>query len=496
MLHNTLHRPQYTVLRNGIYHLRVRVPAACRGITTRRELTFSLKTDSYREACRIVSSKLHTILRIKNMSPQSSLPELQALYNELTDFSRIDARGAWPATHPEVDGASTLANEARESLSEGGGKMDFGGWTTAQPIPATTNADRNRAFEWLFLFLMEARAERMVNGRSDEFFTWMDKAGRVMEGTQEAPLLLSKAWADFKASRSWTDKKARENNRFFEFMFVKWGDIDVKLVTKQMVRNLLNDFSQMPVAIRAPYKSMSIAELAALEVDEEQYVSGKTVKGLLEIVQGLFSSYLTGEMDVLPKSPTEGVTWKYETVTYGHYSDSEIQAFEQAAIAETVPWKKWGLLVGIYSGMRMSEVSAVLAAGVNSADGVHYFDILNGKTEAAKRKVPVHSRLIELGLLEAGLIIVPTITSLTGYTKALRDSLGIPEKDGDGLRRVYHSLRHTFITKAIYGGNEQAIVQALVGHAKKAGITDRYIHNAPLSTLKAVVESVKFGRGQ
>lgn len=39
----------------------------------------------------------------------------------------------------------------------------------------------------------------------------------------------------------------------------------------------------------------------------------------------------------------------------------------------------------------------------------------------------------------------------------------------------FHSLRHTFVTRAIEAGVPAAIVRALVGHAT-AAMTDRYTH--------------------
>jgi integrase len=39
----------------------------------------------------------------------------------------------------------------------------------------------------------------------------------------------------------------------------------------------------------------------------------------------------------------------------------------------------------------------------------------------------------------------------------------------------FHSLRHTFVTRAIEAGVPAAIVRALVGHAT-AAMTDRYSH--------------------
>lgn len=48
----------------------------------------------------------------------------------------------------------------------------------------------------------------------------------------------------------------------------------------------------------------------------------------------------------------------------------------------------------------------------------------------------------------------------------------------------FHSLRHTFVTRAIEAGVPAPIVRALVGHAS-AAMTDRYSHVGSAAVLEA-----------
>lgn len=63
-----------------------------------------------------------------------------------------------------------------------------------------------------------------------------------------------------------------------------------------------------------------------------------------------------------------------------------------------------------------------------------------------------------------------------------------------GERVVFHSVRHTFITKARSQGTSTVLVQQVIGHEKSgAGMTDRYTHNYQLKDLLPVVDAVSFG---
>lgn len=70
--------------------------------------------------------------------------------------------------------------------------------------------------------------------------------------------------------------------------------------------------------------------------------------------------------------------------------------------------KYWSTLLFLYTGARRNEIAALTPYDVkqDEASNIWYFDITDEeetkrlKTVAAKRFVPVHSKLIEYGFLE------------------------------------------------------------------------------------------------
>lgn len=491
----------YTQRRNSIFYFRLRVPKSCRGLTSQTEISTSLRTDSPSIACAMVASKLPLIQRLKRMNDKNTTHnELRDLFNELTDFSSIDEKGRHSATDEKVVGASALVDMLRDSLSEGGGKSGIGDYTKTQPD--LNNIVAYRDFEWLALQLLEARKERMLNGRGEGFRQWMDAAKTTLDEAatvelEAAPALtLKDAWDGFVKSRKWNAGVLRDNTRSYEFLVAKWGEgLDVASITRRMVNEVLKDYANMPKGNLKPYNKMTVAERASVpwdDIEEEDTIASKTVKELLKLLQAFLSAYLTNEQEVFTVAPTSNVKVDVEKNRYGIYTDAELKQFEQAALAEKEPWRKWGLLVGIYSGMRAGEVLKVLGDGPRESEGVHYFRMVDGKTTAATRNIPIHSKLIELGILDAGSVEFPSVKSLTNYTNSLRDKLGIAPRDVNDNRRVYHSFRHSFITKVRYKGGIEVVVKRLVGHKLGGSITDNYTHEASLAELKECVEKMAF----
>lgn len=135
--------------------------------------------------------------------------------------------------------------------------------------------------------------------------------------------------------------------------------------------------------------------------------------------------------------------------------------------------KYWLPLVALHSGMRVEEIAKLKKADVREIDGVWCFDVYETKTEAGDRHVPVHPRLIALGLLEYqqgvdGARLWPDLQTgsegkfsqyFVQWWAGFRHLIGI---DRDGL--VFHSFRHTFSGALQQAGVQEALVALLMGH--------------------------------
>lgn len=319
----------------------------------------------------------------------------------------------------------------------------------------------------------------------------------------EPAMTLQEAWDGFLVFKSdWDPKIRQENEKYFEVIREVLGaDTQVNKITRRDIKSLLEAVAELPRQNKKPYNKMTVRECLDLDdVPEADLVSPRTVNGYLKLCQGLFSTYLTGEMDVLASSPTLNVRYEAHSKSYGDYSKTEMRRLV-AHFKTLSGWKKWIPLLLAYTGARRAEIAKLKRSDVRLDDDSqrYYIMIDDTKTEAGTRQVPLSLHLLDLGFLEyvegfsAGDSLFPDLTNfnqITHFFHDIREALEIPYLNDYGARRIVHSLRHTFITEA-RKTNELTPVQKVVGHEHSGeGQTQRYTHKFTVSNLLPVVDSI------
>lgn len=72
-------------------------------------------------------------------------------------------------------------------------------------------------------------------------------------------------------------------------------------------------------------------------------------------------------------------------------------------LAERQEARYWAPLIGLYTGMRLGEIAQLRGNDFKESAGIVFIDLMedgerNLKSEAGERQIPLHPRLIELGL--------------------------------------------------------------------------------------------------
>ena len=175
-------------------------------------------------------------------------------------------------------------------------------------------------------------------------------------------------------------------------------------------------------------------------------------------------------------------------------------------------YQKWGPLIGLYTGARLGEIAQLRLDDIKQHEGIWCFDLNEEdgkqlKTAGSKRLVPVHSQLIEQGLLEHVEVmreqgrekLFPEFAYCpkNGWGRNLGQwfnnrflvALGIKTKE-----LVFHSLRHTMITRLSQSDVPEPVVKALVGHAQEGVTQQHYFREGyKLSQLRDAIEAFKPG---
>ena len=301
--------------------------------------------------------------------------------------------------------------------------------------------------------------------------------------------------------RNWTKSISMANERYMEVLLTVLGaETDVTVITKQDIKQVMEVVENLPKRVVQPYRSMSIQQLIECDdVTPDELVGVEAIHKHLKIYKSLFKTFLTEGKDILPKSPTDGVVAAPSKARFGAYSTAEMKKFVGWALKQPDNWQKLITLLLAYTGARRGEIGKLEKSQIKFDEDSQrdYFLIAEGgqgKTENATRQVVIHPKLIQWEFMEyvdrqwkERIFSEVAGTNMTKIGKVfadLRDQLGIPYLDDYGQRRLLHSIRHSVCSSAMAGWVKNILhLQQTVGHEKSGGITKRYLHTFPLSSV-------------
>ncbi|MDR0172921.1 tyrosine-type recombinase/integrase, partial [Enterobacter sichuanensis] len=326
----------------------------------------------------------------------------------------------------------------------------------------------------------------------------------------EKVLTLSDAWAMYKAEkgRNWTKSISMANERYMVVQLtVVGGETDETVITKQDIKQVMEVVENLPKRVVQPYRLMSIQQLIEYDdVPPDELVGVEAIHKHLKLYKSLFKTFLTEGKDILPKSPTDGVVAAPSKARSGAYSTADMQKFVGWALKQPDNWQKWITLLLAYTGARRGEIGKLEKSQIKfDEDSQRYYFLIaeggQGKTENVTTQVVIHPKLIEWGFMEyvdrqwkERIFSEVAGTNMTKIGKVfadLRDQLGIPYLDDYGQRRLLHSIRHSVCSSAMAGWAKNILhLQQIVGHEKSGGITKRYLHTFPLSSVSYVIDGI------
>jgi len=157
------------------------------------------------------------------------------------------------------------------------------------------------------------------------------------------------------------------------------------------------------------------------------------------------------------------------------------------------------MLVAMFSGMRLGEIASLTWGQVRESGGVTFFQVMDAKTTAGVRQVPVHPRLAWLILRKSGdadARIWPGFNPEGPGKKAGADAgkefsrfklaLGFTDR-----RKVFHSFRKNVVGQMEAKSVPQSEVAQLVGHER--GFTYKvYGGGVPLQRLAEIVALIDY----
>jgi integrase len=205
---------------------------------------------------------------------------------------------------------------------------------------------------------------------------------------------------------------------------------------------------------------------------------------------------------LITENPFEGlkVIEKKKNISDGRKAYTPAQLKELFKLADSYGNKDrryWLIMIGRYTGARMNEICQLKPQDI-TAEVIHIRGAVL-KTSNAKRSIPTHPKLIELGLLDwvgkcAGNRLFHQWNVVRGsYSHAASRwfSRNNPSKSsviGEKAEVDFHSLRHTVATELKNAGVSSQYAAQILGHSNGNITYDRYGKDV---NYKVLVNAIK-----
>lgn len=183
------------------------------------------------------------------------------------------------------------------------------------------------------------------------------------------------------------------------------------------------------------------------------------------------------------------------------FTPSEVVTLLRAAEAKDDPQLADLIRLGMWTGARLEELCALKVAQVGNG----FFEVVDAKSKAGWRRVPVHpklaptlARLVEIST-KAGDEYVLAGLSRNKYgdrSNAIGKRFGrLKDEAGFGPQHVFHSIRHTVATQWKSARVDVSIAADILGHEHDGMTFGQYGDVAYWKTLVDVVELLDYPEG-
>jgi integrase len=507
--------------RGKTHYLRYRIPVRIQALGYPKEVVKSLKTQDYLFAQNLVLPKIPIMQRIA-MSTDTAL--LKSLFDELSDFSftdrldKYEREGVSDSIYNEVDHIRDCMEDGCQPLHPDF-PSDIAKLTSHQePLKTIVSEGQGELYK-LLLTLIEAHAANAASGRSEGFYGLLDRAKSIAVPVSTGPVVsdsisFSALYAEFlkyKVERGNLSQKIQDSyGRYFKTLSEIVEDKPCNKFTKKDVRDALLAYSDLPLRNKNPYRDMSIRELLDFEAPSEDLVSTRTVTDVRKLFQGIFRFAI--DNGYLKESPARDLNLKFlsdEKRSYAPYSDPEVLTILSAVQAETKkPYKRWLPLLAAYTGARRGELVQLRKQDIkqDAASARWYLEITDQagsvKNNQSNRCVPLHADVVKAGFLTfvnqsvSDKLFDVEPNRVTNWFRGFRRGLGISDYDQNGCKKVFHSFRHTVITRLKAANVNDSLQKAVVGHEIDDNsinqTTYTHLDTMPLSAFLPVIDALGY----
>ncbi|WP_253279641.1 site-specific integrase [Loktanella sp. 3ANDIMAR09] len=315
-------------------------------------------------------------------------------------------------------------------------------------------------------------------------------------------------------SRQWAGKTIGQNRAYLNILVEYFGpDRMLVTITKQDASEVKKVLQALPSSRNTKPALKDLPLMEAVKVTGHKVISPKTINSHIQMFASFFDwaeRHGHGPQKLFEKMKVAKAR-NAETTVKPYTEEQTALIFNELTDNLSVLVKKdshkWGTLLGLFTGARLNEICQLDIADIQQEGDTWFLNITDEgdanksvKAAASRRRVPLHSDLIRLGFLDFvesrkhGKRLFPDYShNVNGgygrnlgrwYNESFLPKLGIKKP---GI--VFHSLRHTMVTRLGQANVAEPIYQCIVGHAR-AGVTQQvYLREG--FTLRQLSEAIE-----
>ncbi len=298
-------------------------------------------------------------------------------------------------------------------------------------------------------------------------------------------------------SRQWADKTIGQNRSYLNILIEFFGpDRLLATITKQDASEVKKVLQELPASRNTKPKLKAIPLMQVINEPGHKKIAAKTINSHIQMFKMFFdwaerhghAPHTLFEGMKVAKEKDAETTVKPYTAEQTAIIFTELTENSSGLVRKDS--HKWGVLLGLFTGARLNEICQLDIADIQQEGDQWYLNITDDgddhksvKASASRRKVPLHSELVRLGFLDFvnsrrnGKRLFPEFSyNVNGgygrnlgrwYNESFLPKLGLKKP---GI--VFHSLRHTMVTRLGRADVPEPIYQCIVGHARE-GVTQQ-----------------------
>ena len=297
------------------------------------------------------------------------------------------------------------------------------------------------------------------------------------------------------------------------------GDKELHTITAQDCLHYRDTLAKLPAHMTKRYPGKAVVRVLAETEGKEgvERLSLQTINQDLTHLRHFFGWAIAKPRHYITENPVEGLFYEaVESKQYETFTDEEVnRIFTSKEYTVQLSKKQYGRywlpLILLYSGARREEIANLAIADVKTEQGLHYFDIAPDaargrrlKNKASKRRVPIHSHLVELGLLHyvkqrratGEQLLFSKLRNTGKGRETVGDGVGkwlarLLAKEGIKGKKSLHSFRPTVTTKLYEAGVDGETRREILGHGGK-DVHEQVYLRPPLKSLRLHLEKLNF----